>query len=124
LTVRDRTGRTRYIGFVLESSRRVSREDVVRELEDKLRRQGGRGPVQLTVFDGSRGILKVSHRLKVESIMLLDSLRTAGRDQTPVRVRTVVTSGTICTVKERMGIPPGRPPRDAGRRPHKGRMMR
>lgn len=122
MTVRDRAGRTRYIGFVLESARRVSREEVVRELEEKLRHRGERVLIQLTVYDGNRGILKVPHKLKAEAIMLLDSLRSAGRDQAPVRVRTVVTSGTICTVKERMGIPPGRPPpQHAARRRHDNR---
>lgn len=116
MTVKDKVGRTRYIGFVLESSRRVGRDEVTRELADMLRRQGGSHPFQLTVFDGGRGILKVPHRLKDESIMLLTSLRAVGRDRVPVLVRTVVTSGTICTVKERMGMPSEkRPPREAGR---------
>ena len=123
MTVRDKVGRTRYIGFVLESARRVGREEVTRELADMLRRQGGGHPFQLTVFDGGRGILKVPHRLKNESIMLLTSMRAVGRDRVPVQVRTVVTSGTICTVKERMGIPrekrpPPKPARERRSRPH------
>jgi RNase P/RNase MRP subunit POP5 len=110
LTVRDKVGRTRYIGFLLESARRVGRDEVTRELADESRQRGVSHPFQLTVFDGGRGILKVPHVRKNDFIAILSSLRAVGRDRVPVQVRTVVTSGTICTVKERMGIPPERPP--------------
>lgn len=116
MTVRDKVGRTRYIGFTLECARRVGRDEVTRELADELRRRGAGHPFQLTIFDGGRGILKVPHRLKNDFITLLTSLRIVGRDRAPVQVRTVVTSGTICTVKERMAMPRDkRPPRGAGR---------
>ena len=119
MTVRDKVGRTRYIGFVLDSARRAGREEVTRELADELRQRGVSHPFQLTVFDGGRGILKVPHVRKNDFIAILSSLRAVGRDRVPVQVRTVVTSGTICTVKERMGIEPGRPPpRHAAR--HRG----
>jgi RNase P/RNase MRP subunit POP5 len=116
VTVRDKVGRTRYIGFVLESARRVGRDEVTRELADGLRQRGLGHPFQLTVFDGGRGILKVPHVRKNDFIAILSSLGAVGRDRIPVQVRTVVTSGTICTVKERMGIPPGSPPPRKGAR--------
>lgn len=116
MTVRDRVGRTRYIGFVVESSQRVGREELSRALGESARVLGGDFSYQLTAFEGGRGILRVPHRLKMDSILLLSSIRVVGRDRVPVRIRTVVTSGTICTVKERLGIAPSRrPPRDAGR---------
>jgi RNase P/RNase MRP subunit POP5 len=118
LTVRDRVGRTRYIGFVVESNQRVGRDELSRALAESARMLGGDFSYQLTAFEGGRGILRVPHRLKLDSILMLTSIRAVGRDRAPVRIRTVVTSGTICTVKERLGIPPSkRPPRDARRGP-------
>lgn len=117
MTVRDRVGRTRYIGFLLESTRRLGRDELTKALAEQVRREGKGLSFQLTVFDGGRGILKVSHRSKEDSLRLLTTLQAAGADRTPVRISTIVTSGTICTVKERMGIPPGSPPpRNAARR--------
>jgi len=119
LTVRDKVGRTRYIGFVVESGQRVGREELSRALGDSARILGGDFSYQLTAFEGGRGILRVPHRLKMDSILLLCSIRTVGRDRVPVRIRTVVTSGTICTVKERLRIAPSkRAPRDAQRGRH------
>ena len=109
MTVRDRTGRSRYIGFVVETGRGVGREELTRALGDSARVLGGHFSFQLTVFEGGRGILRVPHRLKLDSVLLLSSVRTIGRERIPVRIRTVVTSGTIRKVKERMGIPAGRP---------------
>lgn len=113
MTVRDRVGRTRYIGFIVESGQRVGREELTRALGESARTLGGDFSYQLTAFEGGRGILRVPHRLKMDSILLLSSIRAVGRDRVPVRIRTVVTSGTICTVKERLGIAPSkRPPGD------------
>jgi RNase P/RNase MRP subunit POP5 len=105
LTVRDKVGRTRYIGFQLESTRRLSRDELTRALAEQAHRDGKGLSFQLTVFEGGLGILKVPHRSKEDSIRLLSSLRAAGADRTPVRIRTIITSGTICNVKEGMGIP-------------------
>lgn len=111
MTVRDKTGRHRYIGFTLESAFRPGREDLGRALSDAGRVAPG-GPVQfqLTVYDGQRGIVKVSHRQKEAATAILNSVKRTGRDGPPVTIRTVVTSGTICTVKARLGIPEGPKP--------------
>lgn len=111
MTVRDKTGRHRYIGFTLESAFRPGREDLGRALSDAGRVAPG-GPVQfqLTVYDGRRGIVKVSHRQKEAATAILNSVKRTGRDGAPVTIRTVVTSGTICTVKARLGIPEGPKP--------------
>lgn len=111
MTVRDRSGRHRYIGFTVDAAFRPGREDISRALSEAGRVAPG-GPVQfnLTVFDGRRGIVKVPHTAKAPAIAALNAIRGIGRDRAPVSVRTVVTSGTICTVKARMGIPPGPKP--------------
>ena len=111
MTVRDKSGRHRYIGFTVEAPFRPGREDFSLALSEAGRIVPG-GPVQfnLTVFDGKRGIVKVPHTKKEAAISALNSITKAGRDRYPVKVATVVTSGTICTVKERMGIPPGPKP--------------
>ncbi len=117
LTVRDKSGRHRYIGFTVEASIRPGREDFSRALSEAGRVVPG-GPVQfnLTVFDGTRGIVKVPHTAKDAAIAALISIRQAGRDRFPVKVETVVTSGTICTVKAKMGIPEGPKPWERKRR--------
>ena len=111
MTVRDRSGRHRYIGFTVEARLRPGREDILRALSEAGRVAPG-GPVQfnLTVFDGTKGIVKVPHTAKAAAIAALNGIRGIGRERAPVAVRTVVTSGTICTVKERMRIPPGPKP--------------
>jgi len=111
LTVRDKSGRHRYIGFTVEARVRPGREDMSRALSEAGRVATG-GPVQfnLTVFDGKRGIVKVQHTAKEAAIAALMAVKSAGRDRSPVKVETVVTSGTICTVKARMGIPEGPKP--------------
>jgi RNase P/RNase MRP subunit POP5 len=108
MTVRDRSGRHRYIGFTVEARWRVGREELQRALSEAGRVVRG-GPVQfnLTIFDGRRGIVKVPHTSKQAAIEAINSIRGLGRDRAPAAFRTVVTSGTICTVKARMGIPPG-----------------
>ncbi len=117
LTVRDKSGRHRYIGFTVETQARLNREDISRALSETARLLGAGKPVpsgelrfQLTVFDGRRGIVKVPHYQKDAAIAALVAIRKAGRDGSAVDVRTVVTSGTICTVKARMGIPEGPKP--------------
>lgn len=125
MTVRDKSGRHRYIGFTVESQLRPGREDISRALSEAGRVAPG-GPVQfnLTVFDGRRGIVKVSHIKKDAAIAALLSVKFAGRERSPVKVATVVTSGTICTVKGRMGIPEGPKPwerKRSGATPSPGR---
>ena len=111
MTVRDKSGRHRYIGFTVESQLRLGREDISRALTDAGRVAPG-GPVQfnLTVFDGRRGIVKVPHLKKQAAIAALNSMNQAGRDRATVKVTTVLTSGTICTVKARLGLPDGPKP--------------
>ena len=121
LTVRDKSGRHRYIGFTVECGFRPGREDISRALSEAGRLALG-GPVQfnLTIFDGRRGIVKVPHTKKEAAIAALNSIKQAGRDRYAVKVATVVTSGTICTVKERMGIPPGPKPWERKRAGNRG----
>jgi RNase P/RNase MRP subunit POP5 len=122
LTVRDKAGRPRYIGFTVDARVRPGREDMSRALTEAGRVAPG-GPVQfnLTVFDGRRGIVKVPHTAKEAAIAALVAVKSAGRERCPVKVATVVTSGTICTVKARMGIPEGPKPWERKRAGSRGR---
>jgi RNase P/RNase MRP subunit POP5 len=105
----------------VEARQRPGREDISRALSEAGRVAPG-GPVQfnLTVFDGKRGIVKVPHIKKDAAIAALLSVKFAGRDRSPVKVATVVTSGTICTVKARMGIPEGPKPWERNRMASRG----
>ena len=106
MTVKDKVGRHRWIGFLFESQRRLYREELARALNEASRLAAA-GPIQLIIFDGRKGIVKVPHINQQKAISVLSALRNAGG--VPVGIRTVVTSGVICKVKERLNIPNSRP---------------
>lgn len=54
---------------------------------------------RITVFEGDFGILKVPHRLKEESIVVLSALSSV--KGAPCKVVTLKTSGTIKTLKQK-----------------------
>jgi RNase P/RNase MRP subunit POP5 len=106
LTVKDKVGRIRWIGFLLDSSRRVNREELSRSLAEASR-MTGTGAIQLTVFDGRRGIVRVSHRVHRPVISLLGAIKSVGGST--VGIRTVISSGMIGKVKDFMDIPKMKP---------------
>lgn len=106
MTVKDKVGRIRWIGFLLDSSRRVNREELSRTLTEASR-MAGTGAIQLTVFDGRRGIVRVSHRVHRPAISLLCTIKNVGGST--VGIRTVISSGMIGKVKDFMGIPKMKP---------------
>ena len=67
----------------------------------------GTGAIQLTVFDGRRGIVRVSHRVHRPAISLLCTIKNVGGST--VGIRTVISSGMIGKVKDFMGIPKMKP---------------
>lgn len=98
MTVRARTGRARYIAFIVESAAPVSRPQLLRTLQSAQRGRPSPLEVQLTIYEDNRGIVRIRHRDKEEAIALLRSLGGATEG---FSVRTLKTSGTIRTLKER-----------------------
>ncbi len=117
MTVRDRVGRLRYIGFVVEGGGGVGREELGIALAEAARALPlPRGSLQLTALTCGRGILRVPHRLKSDVIRLLPRIKSAGASGRPLGLRPVVTSGTSRKVKRVLGIPDRRPPTHRVRR--------
>lgn len=83
MTVKDRVGRPRYVAFHVEGGP-VPRAAIAGLLPEW---------VKLTRFDGSWGVARAPHVRATDARALLAGLsRVAGR---PVRVVTLVTSGTL-----------------------------
>lgn len=110
LTVRDRVGRFRYIGFVVEGGEGVGREELRAAIADAAKALPlSRASVQLTALVGGRGILRVPHVLKSDFVRLLPRVTRAGAGGRLLGLNPVVTSGTILKVKRALGIPDRRP---------------
>ncbi|MGQ9583254.1 MAG: hypothetical protein ACUVV6_07055 [Thermoplasmatota archaeon] len=110
LTVRDRVGRFRYIGFVVEGGGGVGREELRAAIAEAARALPlSSASVQLTALAGDRGILRVPHVLKDDFIRLLPRVTRAGAAGRSLGLTPVVTSGTILKVKRALIIPDRRP---------------
>jgi len=115
MTVKDRTGRKRYILFGVTSLDQpekrpgvpgdtfyFGRKHINRELASHLREMKKESSIDPGVLfmDGNLGIFRCCHLHQERSIDMLNGLKTAvGRK---VRIATIVTSGTIRSVKKKM----------------------
>jgi len=94
--------RMRYIGFEVASELRLSRKDVINAIQRGNAGQGGAElKLWLIIFEGNRGIVRCPHTKKEDAVKFLNSIKmVAGK---VAAVRTLTASGTIRTVKERIG---------------------
>lgn len=91
--------RWRYIGFEL-SDGKLDRREMIRAVRDSFSKdEYSELEPWLTVFTGTKGILKVRHMGKDRAIEILNSMKFNG-----VTVKTVVTSGTIKKVKKTLSV--------------------
>jgi RNase P/RNase MRP subunit POP5 len=97
MVVKDKVGRSRYIVFEIEPAG-FERRDVIRALNSASERSGLRPSPRLTIFDGRMGIVKVTHKEQAKVRALLPKISEIGGSK--VKVRTVVTSGTLRKAKE------------------------
>ncbi len=86
----------RYIGFVVESERELSRGDVISALKHVP------GAPWLVVLEGNKGILRVS--VKDAPSVRANIVKVSHAGSARVQFKTVITSGTIITVKEKLGM--------------------
>jgi len=91
--------RWRYIAFTVEADVPFARSDFLDSLMRRSRGTPLSNAFRITVFEEGFGILKVPHRLKEEAIDVLTGLDVI-RDSR-CRVRTLKTSGTIKTLKDK-----------------------
>ena len=93
--VKEKTGRNRYILFQVikgQASRRQLNEHFNQSLQGDVPR--------LTLYDGIHGIVKCQHYQKDDLITLLESLDWAGNRSNKIKIKTLMTSGTIKTLKK------------------------
>ncbi|MBM4237346.1 MAG: hypothetical protein FJ151_02545 [Euryarchaeota archaeon] len=102
-------GRRRYIAFRLSPGGAVSGEEFASAL-NKAAAGSFAKPPRMIQFDGSRGIIRCSHFDKERMIDLLNRLRLG--EEKGVGVETLMTSGTLKTLRERAF---GREERNPGR---------
>ena len=96
--------RKRYVGFRVdvEDGSVPDRKAMVEAMDGANRAMGLQDRRRLTVFTGRLGIAKCEHKELEAMVQALTSIDTVGGH--PVRVETLVTSGTIKKVKEHLGL--------------------
>jgi len=96
--------RKRYIAFSIDAPRNIERWELIGALQNGAMEMGMAGEGQarpwLTVYKDNRGIMRCAHVDKEKAIELLQSVTEIGEAKTPVKIETIVTSGTIRKAKE------------------------
>ena len=91
--------RKRYVAFKIDAPREVQRWELigaVQRMADSMGMAGdGVARPWLTAYRDNRGILRCSHTDKEKAIQLLTSINEIGEERMPVKIETIVTSGTI-----------------------------
>ena len=99
MVVKDRVGRKRYILFVVNSQRELSRREIIgvinRVVSDHSKKGGGVLHPWLTVYDGKWGIIRCPHTEKTELISLMTSTSESNSGSGEGFISTVRTSGSI-----------------------------
>ncbi len=92
-----RNYRNRYVGFVIQGGKTTRRKMIsaIRSSFDK--DEYHRISPWLTVFDGEKGIVRCQHHGNDRVVEVLNKIEVEGG-----KVKTVVTSGTIKKVKDRL----------------------
>ncbi len=97
MTVRDKTGRRRYVVFRIMADRPLTRGLLLRGLSE-LPRKTAKAP-QLMAFDGQRGIVLLDHRDQTTTVPAFRAVTNLAG--VPVRVETFRTSGTLRGLREK-----------------------
>jgi RNase P/RNase MRP subunit POP5 len=110
MVVKSKRGRRRYIAF--ETAEATDAETVSREIISSAVRLGVRSP-KLIQFEGRRGIVRALEPEKESAVELINAAA--------LPMRTLRTSGTLKTLRERYFIPKKTPERRSGGERRTGR---
>ncbi len=99
MPAKDRSIRWRYVAFSITGEARPARNEFLGALMRAARETNLQDSFRITVYEGDFGILKVPHRFKEDAIAALNSVDDI--EGVSVKVKTLMTSGTIKTLKER-----------------------
>lgn len=91
--------RWRYIAFRIEARERFTRNEFLGALLSVSRKGRLGDSFRITVFERDLGILKVPHTLKDDGVAALSAVESI--EGVPCKVKTLKTSGTIKTLKEK-----------------------
>lgn len=108
MVVKAKRGRRRYIAFVVSEST-VSNEDLLSALNSSFSQIGRKVP-KIIQFDGSRGIVRTSDVDKEKAIEALNNISVERGSS--FSLRTLRTSGTLRTLRERYFKEDSRPKGD------------
>ncbi len=93
-----RNTRQRYIGFEITDGKELERKDMIMMIRNSFTKDEYADlEPWLTVFTGSKGILRCKHIGKERALEILDSMDIEG-----AKVKTVITSGTIRKVQKKL----------------------
>jgi RNase P/RNase MRP subunit POP5 len=98
MVVKERRGRRRYIAFEVISEGPVDPMELKRTIRSETSRLGIEVP-KLIQYENKRGIVRCGHTDKETVIQLLQEIEEI--DHKRVRVRSLLTSGTIKTLRDR-----------------------
>ncbi|MEE9150570.1 MAG: Rpp14/Pop5 family protein [Thermoplasmata archaeon] len=98
-----RTERKRYMAFRVHSPRTISRKEFIAAIRENIPSNDAWNRIKpwLTIFEDNEGILRCVHTSKDETIDLLTSIKTIGREKMAIKVETLGVSGTIKKAKRK-----------------------
>lgn len=98
MTVRDRTGRKRYIAFeIVSDGGSLSRGKLAKAIDERTGELGMKCRPEVILISNGKGIVRANHRDLEEVLSILNSFSDDARD---FKLKTIRTSGTIRTLKE------------------------
>jgi RNase P/RNase MRP subunit POP5 len=102
MPIKSQRDKKRYIAFKVHAPRSISRKEFIAAIRGNIKDDNSWNTMKpwLTVFGDNAGILRCTHIAKDEARELLNSIKSAGREKTEVKVETLTTSGTIKKAKE------------------------
>ena len=99
MVVRQRVGRKRYIAFeIISSGTDVTRSKLTRTIGKRTESLSERFPFEVMFILRGRGIVRTDHR---HPGALAETLNSFSREADGFELRTLATSGTIRTLKEK-----------------------
>jgi len=100
MVVKAKVGRRRYVAFeVLAGSGEVTRGRLVKAIGARADETGQKNLPEVILIENGRGIVRTNQRSLRETTDMLNSFKG---DPSGIRLRTLQTSGTIKTLKEKL----------------------
>jgi len=98
MVVKEKRGRRRYIAFTVISPQNIGWQELSSEMNDRSASMSLHIPL-IIQYEDNKGIVRCNHSEKDETIGLLRGLKgECGRE---FRIETLMTSGTLRTLREK-----------------------